>query len=854
MRSLGSTALCATVLLAAVSGRAQQITMERSAPPGFALAPSETVDRPLDLRGKTYAEIVFIAESTDSNAAVLAPGSAAPLSDLLIEQGIHERAARVWAQQGQFRLGRTICLPTATSSNCVPATLEARGVQFRLVLAPPIPQDQASEKLIATLGTAYASLGVGRSTGSGILTAGIATQGMLSLRDKYFEYDVSLNGRKASGTYGRTGTTGDDDLSFDRLTPAFNLLVAGTPLSGGVRGFAGLYRGGGLAGESGANQFFVRPRMIGVAVQSDDSPLQAGQRSHVKVTLIAPSRITVFSRGLQVYSAFHGIGEHLVGFDGRVGNFVDVVTQDMSGRQERFQTAVIGGIGAVPELPSGWRVEAGRTAERYGTSLGMTAASKGILTLLHRTEMVGHAVQSGVQAGTGGAFRAGFSAASVFGLDGAASESGMTQFRWKGAWMLGHLGESGASGELYGRLGRLLSIGVDASRYRPPVAQTADLNVCSPENGGLCYSSRPYSRTSVSVGIWDWPVRLNFSAFTTANGLSRQTLLQGTSRLPLGNAAGRLLWGILRGKTSGAEFFAFLIYPLDGSSTLMTSSLSGAANGGPTTASASYSYQFDDDIRWLETISQSVQTQVGGTAPLSFHHQLTGQVGSTGINISAAHSARSLDVQGSGSIQYGVSNSGLGFVQPERRTGHGVMSVSSSAALKIVNESLDPQIVVLGSRNIDVPAQSTRLIPVNVGYAPEVSISPGPVSQASRAAMPDYLFAGNVKEIHIQRGAWYNVRFVASGAPTEPLRANHTRDASGDEQHLYQDSRGLSFIFEPANSTTLVRYITRSDGVTPVTHRCEAVIPAVAAPTGIYQALTYECRLEAASSVAINPR
>ncbi len=826
-----------------VGGAAAQVTLQRRAPSGFEAVSTPTIERPLYVLGAPHPEVVFITGNRGTNSLLLAPASVIALTELLSAHGIHARAARIWSQSDDFAIGQSTCLPAANSANCIPATLHARGAQVHLVLEPARSPAAYGDMPIASLGSLYVSGAAGRSSnGNKSLFAGLSTQGMLSRRDTYLEYDVRTVNSKTTSSIGGTS------VSVPTLGLAYNLLVAGTSLPGGARGFAGLFRAGGIGGEAAASEFFIRPRMVGIAGITGEEPLQAGSRSRVKVTLLAPARITLSAGGVQVYSAMHEAGEQLITFDGLAGNFVNVVTQDMAGRQERFQVPVSGvGIDAGARALSSWRLEAGRTAsDTISSDPAAYTAPKGIVTLLRRTTIFGYSAQGSLQAATGQVLRAGLSTEKVLGM-----RSDMND--WGAGMMLGRGGEYGASGFGNRQIAGVLSISLSAGTYRPPTSTIG--GPCTNEGGALCYSSVRTSRVNLGAKLLDWPVHLGVSASRTPTSATRNILLQGTYLLPFGDQRSRLIWGLRRGNSSPLSFFAFVTFPLGGS-TVVSSSMQASAGGSPIGIAAAYSHDFTEDGGWLESIAQSVQTQVGGKStqnnPMSFTHQLAGRSGPVALNFLASHSGTNMDAQAAISANYGVSASGLAFTRHDQGV-NSFFSATTYAAIKIVNDSLDAQMVVVDMRTLEVAPQTSLLIPVPVGYAPDVSVSPGPVTEAARAGMPDYLFASNIKEIRIQRGNWYRARFLpvdnSGDGAQAALRGTTTRtDASPAEQPLYHDSSRFAFLFEPATDGPLVRYITTGTGMAPITYRCEAQAPQSTSQSDMYPELTYRCRLDAAKA------
>lgn len=799
-----------------------QVSLQRKAPAGYEALVTRSVVQRLHLAGEAQdgIELVVRTQATQNvqagDAVVVSRHSVRALVHLLTLQGLHPRAARAWAEQAEFKLGQSSCLPLLDRADCLPVALVA-DAEGRIQLQKGDAQRRdpgQSDNAISLLGSAYAS--AGWEPGRPGVTVGLSTQGLLSSRETYLEYDLLAgNARAAQG-----------------ITP--NLLTAGTLLNGDLAVHGGLFRAGGIGGEASAMRFFVRPRLLGVTLRSDGRMLKSGEQAQVRFTLLAPARVTISSNGVQLYSALLGMGEQVVTLPGRPGNFVDVRTEQLGAEAQTFQAAVFGSESS--ETKATWRWELGQTVADHGTVPGRHV-SRVLMTTARVAPWKGLTWQAAFQAGSSGAMRWGLSVAP-------------RQGRWGLGATVGQQGEWGLSGLASGRLAGLVDASVNHSRYRAPSWHgTPSLNPCFIDRT-LCYSSRSYSQTGLFLGLVDLPLSLTLNATRSGATSLRQSLLRASIPIQIGSTTARIQMGLRQMHPSGDRaVFAFLTLALGASGTTVSSSLS-VQRDGRSDLSASYSMPLSDVWDAPASISQSVSGGTGpGSSPPSFYHQFNGHAGPVSAHLSSSHGGLGqANFSASASAHYGVSKGELAFTRYMPVLGGSSLAPTSMAALQVVNDSADEQMVVLGMQTVAVPAGARMLIPAQMGHAPLVNLAPGPVVDAQRLAMPTYLFAGNIHQIHVPSGGWRRVRFLGrppGAAERVPLRATHVRNRpDGEELRIYQDAQAYAFIFDPLVEGPAVRYLTVHGDRSSTSYRCQAEGVRNEDVPGVYPEMAFLCDAE----------
>ncbi len=799
-------------------GAQAQVSLQRKAPTGFESLATRSVLQRLYVEGEPQNGIELVVRTQASqtvqagDAVVVSRSSVRPLIDLLTRQGLHPRAARAWVEQAEFTLGQRSCLPLQDRADCLPVALVA-DAEGRIELQRGEAQARdpgQSDGSVSLLGSLYTS--ASWVPGRPGVQVGLSTQGLLSSRERYLEYDLLAGNARAT----------------QGITP--NLLMAGTLLDGGTVAHAGLFRAGGLGGEASAMRFFVRPRLLGVALRSDGRMLKPGELAQVRFTLLAPARVTISSNGVQLYSALLGLGEQVVTLPGRPGNFVDVRTEELGGESQTFQAAV---FGSESQGQAAWRWELGQTVADHGTVPGRHVSSL-LMTAARVVPWGGLNWQGALQAASSGAVRVGWSVAPQEG-------------RWGLGAAMGSEGEWGFSAFASARMAGLVDAGVNHSRYRAPSWDgTPGLNPCFTDRT-VCYSSRSHAQTGLFVGLVDLPLSWSLNVSRSGPTTIRQSLLRTSIPIQIGSTIARLQLGLRQMQPSGDRaVFAFLTLALGPSGTTVSNSLS-VQRDGRSDLSTSYSMPLDDVWGAPASIAQSVSGGTGsGSSPPSFHHQFNGQAGPLTTYLSASHGGLGQGfVNASAAAHYGLSQGNLAFTRYMPALGNAALAPTSMAALQVVNDSADEQLVMLGMQTVAVPAGGRVLIPAQIGHAPLVVVAPGPVEDAQRLAMPTYLFAGNIHQIHVPSGGWRRVRFLGQppgAAERVPLRATHVRDRpDGEELRIYQDAQAYAFIFDPMVTGTAVRYLTVHGDRTRTSYRCQAEgVPNEDIP-GVYPEMAFLC-------------
>lgn len=799
-------------------GAQAQVSLQRKAPAGFESLATRSVLQRLHVAGEPQNGIELVVRTQASqtvqsgDAVVVSRSSVRPLIHLLTQQGLHPRAARAWVEQGEFTLGQRSCLPMLDRADCLPVALVA-GTDGRIELQQGEAQARdpgQSDASVSLLGSFYSS--ASWVPGRPGVQVGLSTQGLLSSRERYLEYDLLAGHARAT----------------QGITP--NLLMAGTMLDSGTAAHAGLFRAGGLGGEASAMRFFVRPRLLGVALRSDGRMLQPGEVAQVRFTLLAPARVIISSNGVQLYSALLGLGEQVVTLPGRPGNFVDVRTEELGGESQTFQAAV---FGSESQGQAAWRWELGQTEADHGTVPGRHVPSL-LMTAARVVPWRGLSWQGAVQAASSGSVRLGLSVAP-------------RQGRWGLGANLGSRGEWGLSAFASARVAGVVDAGVNHSRYRAPSWNGASsLNPCLTDRT-VCYASRSHSQTGLFLGWVDLPLSWSLNASRSGATSIRQSLLRTSFPIQIGSTTARLQLGLRQMQPSGDRaLFAFLTFALGPSGTTVSHSLS-VQRDGRSDLSASYSMPLDEVWGAPASLAQSISGGTGsGSSPPSFHHQFNGQAGPLTTYLSASHGGLGQGfVSASVAAHYGLSQGDLAFTRYMPALGGAALSPTSMAALQVVNDSADEQLVMLGMQTVAVPAGARVLIPAQVGHAPLVVVAPGPVEDAQRLAMPTYLFAGNIQQIHVPRGGWRRVRFMGlppGAAERVPLRATHVRDRpDGAEVRIYQDAQAHAFLFDPMVTGTTVRFLTVHGDRTRTSYRCQAEgVPNEDIP-GVYPEMAFLC-------------
>ncbi len=803
-----------------------RVRLSLTAPPGFPVE-AATAQLLLQFRGEAQPGITALRSLDRAHAVWFAPSAVRSLAELLqTAVGVHPRAARLWLATEDLALDRTECLPLQRSSDCVPvrlALLEAGLLELQA--GPAQRPTQAPGTGLSMLGSASAALSASRAAGGqASQAASLSTDGRLSWGDASLEYQFNLS------AHGLGLPSGGATRAWS------NLLLLGFPTPAGTRGHAGLFRSGGVGGPAAAQQFFIHPRMLGLALRAEGQVLQTGVSSEIVVALPTPALVTVSAGGVQVHAGLYGVGEHRIVFDGVNAGFVDVETQDDAGLRQRFQVPA-----TLSDLGTRWLAELGRVVQETSFAAAgqpAAAAQPWLFTAARRFELVRHRVQLGLQATTA---------------------NGMARIGWSVApesrrWLLnavqGRWGESGWHFAAQGLSRGPLQLGWTATRYQPPKAG-GGRDPCQAGTVRLCYASQPYARAALSLGVQGWPVSLSYSGTrTNLQPVTRQLLLQSTTALPLPGLAGARLAMTLRRSWPSRDIglYAHLSIPLDRGATLAFGSLTLGRDGQGSLA-AGFNHRFDEPRGWLTSMSHSVQRRLGDARQAAFNHQFAGWAGPLAVQVSASHApGRFRQATGSATAHYGLSAAGgLALTHPVR--GHASpLDPKGMGAVQVVNDSVDPQTVILGQRRFDVPAASRLLVPVPAGYAPELTVSPGPVSDASAGTMPVFLFPGNIQTLRVPDGRWHRVRFVQAGTADTPLQATHTRRAADTAmERLYQDSSGHALLFEPASQEPRIRHIAlpAPSGAQQQMLRCTA--PAPALPDGtddLYPETTYECAAE----------
>ena len=855
--------------------------LRREAPPNFSKT-AALIDRTLVWRGERKPAIVFVAQPGNDKAYALVPASAREFRGFLLGLGFERQLVEAYLRLPVYPLGEPVCLSLeAAPETCINVFLQP-GENGEIDFVAQDADRKLVEKTVdkiatAVVGSAQLSLGMARTQGAGSeLGTGassqtdnfsFSTRGVVSRSDTRLEYDFT--GSSSSGTSQRpqAGYTGASGVYYPygqqpNTTTRINLLAAGKRLGPDAgTAYAGLFQSDTGQGGAGGNLFLLRPTLIGLAWKSDGGNLSSfGARQRVRVLLLSPSYVRIFSQGGQVFEGQLPPGEKIVSFSGYGQPFVDVVVRDTSGVEQRQRVEVL-----PPEIQDAPVFNANRNPHGFYVDVGQQVLQGTYDDQVYRRVRV----ENGLIASAGytygdvwGNARAGLQAGQGFTrLGGSLADRTLAR---QASAMVGTQGERGAAANYSPSLENGFQPSVSATVYKTGAnAVTAPASVplvglggfvagagnsgCTPLANSLqCYALSNYNSWTAGIGHREFPLRFSYSQGRVGQNEIKRAVLQSSFRMNFAGLKSNLLTMLTYDPGTKAKSLLFsLVVPLENASTLVTSSASTDLNGNSSLTSG-YSKSFTaPEQEYLRSVSlsgaasQSRDSKNDASATAYVSSQF-GPVANTALfsknkNSTAAQTTLSMD--------YALTSSGASFTREDsgRFSGGGLFDGIGLAGVSIANHSQDPQTALVGGFSVDVPPGTSVYVPTGTGYQQGVTVSPGPALSAQDAKAGQYLYKGNVKTVVIADGFWVLARFSLPDGKLLPGQFTYKR-AGEKLERLYMDSKQQSIMYEVRDEGSQIERFVTVEGDSRE-YRC--VVPQSDTPqpgeSTIYKLLTYTC-------------
>lgn len=803
--------------------------------------------------GEAIPGILFLAGRSEPSSPqkkfTLVPGTAVTLRNLLLEIGIEANSARAWSEQKTFSQDDHACLVLATNTGCVEMRLASRSYNGKTYLEMKTDDALAARygrvqgySLIGSsqfsIGTTHSKLSEGRYLGAS--TRGVASRGRIS-----YEYDLGYS--YSSATAPAADSTAVSN-SVIRQTANYRLLVAGLGFANGGRAYAGTFGAAfGNLTSDGGSQFFSHPALLGVAYRSRGSRLSNfGAVRRVRLMLQSESQVRITSSGVELFNAIVPPGDQTVEFQGYPEPFVDVSIRNPTGltRTERVEViestsqAEPGGSNGISNSSDlgEFYLDAGRLVDSTNTqNTEFKTISAQQLSMYYTRWLNQYSIGAGVQ--------------SIGDRRRISSTLSGPLNRWRVTAMLGNGSETGLGANVsfleYGPIG----VSFNATRYRPPANSIASIlfydNIgstnaaCQISANSLCFQNTPYDSFGFNVGYRGFPIRLGYLEFNTPFVKYAAANLTGTYNFELLGHAMMLIGYLSRDlNTKITSFSVSLSAQLDSRQTVVTS-LTGVQNGARG-ISTSYTRiaeaQSDDHIRSLNLSAAASSPTGDRTASAYMQSQLGAINNTTGIS---SFGNSGYGVSTTVAVGYAANNTGLAYSD----TGYasvptGLFSTQGSAALALINESLDLQTFKIGESLYAVKPRSSRLIDRNPGALGKWSVSPGPAQELRQPIRQ--ITRGEVALFKVLSGFWVQATFQ-DRALGELITPRHTyKVAGGDPARLYPDSRFRTLVYETVESSSEIsRFIV--DNRQKV-WRCAAPAPSLdLLEHAAYTTLNYQC-------------
>ena len=774
----------------------------------------------------------------------LVPGTSTALRTLLVEMGFDREGTKTWSQQKDFVTGVATCLPLASPSRgCAPLRLEVELHDGRRYVELKTDEMLSSEfgkvRGASLIGASQFSLGASHSRTSEGLYASATTRGILANDNITYEYDTSLSHLQT-----RSSFPGLEPASTTRTQASYRLLAAGVGLENGARAYAGTFQSAyGISGDIGS-QFFSHPSIVGIAYRSQGMQLSAfGARGKVRLLLSTESFVRILSGSVELFSGMLPAGDQTVDFQGYQESFVDVSIRDPAGvtRSQRAEVLQESGVPLTSPAQkttghSGeWYADAGRIVDsslQNGVGLKILERYQASVNYIERRG--GYLLGGGVQ-WIDNRRRISASAAPPAG-------------QWRATALLGNAGEKGLIASVSAVDLWRLDFGANTTFYRPPGDAlpsnpgntfTSSVNgPCLVYSNSICYQTTRYDSFGINMGMKGIPIRFGYLFFRTPTYDYSQITLSGGHTFMIGAYAITAVAYLAHDPKSGSNSISVSFnIPLEGRQNF-SSSIS--RQGPNSSAAVSYARQYDPlSNQVLRSINLGASTSRPSDVTTSSAYAVTqfGPVNaSSSINASSdgGYGMSTTFALGYAASRVGIAFSDTGFAT----TPSGLFSSQSSAAVALVNDSLDNQTFKIGKSLYEIRPGSTLLVPRSPGSVDKWSVVPGPAEDIRQPIRT--LSRGQVALYRVVEGLWVQAVFV-DAALGNAITPRHTLKASGTEPvRLYADARFRSLLYETVGTESEVRrwIVDESQQM----WRCAAPAPRLDAVAQVaYTSIEYRC-------------
>lgn len=845
-----TVATATTLALVPLASRSEekQTRMARVAPANFRNA--EIIDEfGLWWQDEAISGVLFISASEKEEEVTsfkLVPGTSAALRALLTEMGFENESARKWSQQQDFTTAVATCLPLALPlTGCAPIQLNVRQHDKRryveLTTDDALTTEFGRVRGASLIGASQFSLGASHSRISEGRYASASTRGIIAHENITYEYDTSLSYLQV-----HSSAQGLDAPTTSRTQANYRLLAAGVGLQNGERAYAGTFQAAyGISGDIGS-QFFSHPAIVGIAYRSQGMQLSPyGTRGKIRLLLPTESFVRILSGSVELFSGTLQAGDQTVDFQGYQESFVDVSIRDPSGMTRSLRSEVIQEASSPtpPILFAGneglnqgeWYADLGQIVDSsYQNSAGLKFLNSYQASVNYNQRRYGYLWGGGVQL-IGNRRR----------LSASATPASSP---WRATAMLGKAGEKGLIASISAIDLWQLDFAVNTTLYRPPSDHAPPLSEttitqntsgpCQVSGNPICYQSTRYDSFGVNLGVKGFPIRLGYLSFRTPLYDYSQITVSGGYTFKIGEYPITAVAYLSHDpKSKFNSISVSFTLPLESRQTISSSA---SRQGSNSAVAVSYAWQADslsnDTLRSIN-LGAAESRPSGASTSSAYAIAQFGPVNtSTSIN---ASSDGNYGMSATFSLGYAASRAGIAFSDTGfATTPSGLFNAQSSAALALVNDSLDNQTFKIGKNIYEIKPSKTLLVSRSPGSVDKWNVAPGPAEDIRQPIRR--LTRGQVALYRVVEGLWVQATFIDSALKTA-IRPRHTLKAAGAEPiRLYFDSKFRSLLYETVGTESEVQRLLVDE--TQQIWKCLAPAPKIDLATrAAYTSIEYQC-------------